>query len=75
MKCTKSVVVFCDWWPDHTKVNTETDFFLGGGGGGVICQSSQIAVNCRTKFRNKHWLEKCLQLGTINHGLYFVKLA
>ena len=38
MKCTKSVVVFCDWLHDHTRENTETIIylflFLGGGGGG-----------------------------------------
>ena len=29
-----------------------------GGGGGVNCQSSQLAVNRKTKFRNTHWPEK-----------------
>ena len=50
----------------------ETDFFLEGGGEMINCQSSHVAVNRRTKFSNTHWLEKGLQLGTINHENYFV---
>ena len=32
----------------------------GGGMGGYIAKVLKQAVNCRTKFRNTHWLEKSL---------------
>ena len=38
-------------------------FFLGGGGGGLIAKILKLAVNCRTKFRNTHWLEKSYNCG------------
>ena len=48
------------------KIRKQIFFWRGGGGGGgmINCQSSHVAVNCRTKFRNTHiGLRKAYNLG------------
>ena len=60
MKCTNSLVVFCDLRHDHTRENTDFFLFSWGGGGGLIAKVLKLAVSRKTKFRNTHWLEKSL---------------
>ena len=49
-------------------------FFFLGGGEGLIAKVLKLAVNCRTKFRNTHWLEKSYNCGQYQ-GNYLAKLS
>ena len=62
----KSVVVFFvidDMITQEKKQKLLFFFFFLGGGGCVIAKVLKLAVICRTKFRNTHWLEKSLNCG------------
>ena len=59
MKCTKSLVNFViDAMITQEKIK-KLFFFFFWGGGGEIAKVHKLAVR-RTKFRNRHWLEKSL---------------
>ena len=60
MKCTNSVFFFViDDMILQEKIQ-KLFLFSWGGGGWLIAKVLKLAVSCKTKFRNTHWLEKSL---------------